>query len=83
MASMARAEPASKVSSFANRHTTQVRAHTQHDEPFGLLDAVAVGLGVAQCFPFGVFGCFDLVFGAVADKDGFAAPFNDDLEDVR
>jgi hypothetical protein len=56
-----------------------MRADTQHDEPLGFLDTVAVGLRVAQGFPFGVFCFFDFVLGAVADEDGFAAPFDDDL----
>jgi hypothetical protein len=79
---VARAEPASKVTSLANGDTTQVRADTQHDEPFGLLDAVLVGLGVAQGFPLGVFGFFDLGLGAVADEDGLASPFDNDLVGV-
>jgi hypothetical protein len=37
---VARAEPASKVTSLANGHTSQVRADAQHDEPFGLLYAL-------------------------------------------
>ena len=76
---VARAEPASKVAGLANGHASQVRADAQHDEPLGLLDALAVGLRVAQGFPFGVFGFFDLGLGAVADEDGLAAPFDNDL----
>tara|TARA_R110002003_G_scaffold58_7_gene5181 strand:- start:10554 stop:11084 length:531 start_codon:yes stop_codon:yes gene_type:complete len=76
---VARAEPTSKVTRLANGHAAQVRADTQHDEPFGLLDAVRVGLRVAQGFPFGVFCFFDFRLGAVADEDGLAAPFDNDL----
>jgi hypothetical protein len=54
-------------------------ANAQHDEPFGLLDAVGVSLWVAQGFDFDGFGVFDFGFGAVADEDGFAAPFDDYL----
>jgi hypothetical protein len=79
---VARAEPASKVTSLANGHASQVRAHTQHDEPFGLLDTVLVGLRVAQGFPLGVFGFFDFGLGAVADKDGLTSPFDNDLVSV-
>ena len=53
--------------------------HTQHDQPLGFLHAVRIGLGVSQGFPFGVFGFFDFVFGAVADEDRFTSPFDDDL----
>jgi len=79
---MARAEPASKVAGLANGHAAQVRAHAQHDEPLGLLDALTVGLRVAQSFPLCVFGFFDLGVGAVPDEDGLAAPFDDDLGGV-
>jgi hypothetical protein len=79
---VARAEPASKVTSLANGNASQVRADTQHDEPFGLLDAVLVGLRVAQGFPLGVFGFFDFGLGAVADEDGLASPFDNDLGGV-
>ena len=52
---------------------------TNHDQPFWLLDALRIGLRVSKAFPFGVFGLFDFVRGAVADEDGFAAPFDDYL----
>ena len=55
---------------------------TDHDQPFWFLDAVRVGLGVSKRFPFCIFGFFDFVFGAVADEDGFAAPFDDYLYDI-
>lgn len=76
---MARAEPTTKVTSFANRHTTQMRADAQHNEPFRLLHAVLVGLRVAEGFPLGVSCFFDFGLGAVADEDGLAAPLDDDL----
>lgn len=55
---------------------------TNHDQPFWFLDALGVGLGVSKSFPFCVFGFFDFVLGAVADEDGFAAPFDDYLYDL-
>ena len=55
------------------------RVCTDHYEPFRLLDAVRVWLWISQRFPFSVFGRFDLVGGAVADEDGLAAPFDDNL----
>lgn len=82
MTSMARAEPAAKVAGLANGHAPQVRANAEHDEPLGLLDAVRIGLGVAQGFPLCVFGGLDLVLGAVADEYGLAAPLDDDLSGV-
>jgi hypothetical protein len=45
---VAGAEPAAEVAGLADGDTAQVRADAQHDEPFGLLDAVGVGLGIAQ-----------------------------------
>lgn len=79
MTSMTRAKPAAEISALANRHAAQVRAHADHDEPFGLLDAGRVGLRVAELGPVGVVGFLDLVGGAVADEDGLAAPFDDDV----
>ncbi len=55
---------------------------TNHDQPFRFLDAVRIWLGVSERFPFCVFGFLDFVFGAVADEDGFAAPFDDYLYDI-
>ena len=52
---------------------------TNHDQPFWSLDTLGVGLRVSKGFPFCVFGFFDFVLGAVADEDGFAAPFDDYL----
>ena len=43
------------------------------------MDALRVWLRVSKRFPFCIFGFFDFVFGAVADEDGFAAPFDDYL----
>jgi hypothetical protein len=48
MGTVAGTEPAAEVTCFADGDTTQVCAHAQHDEPFGFLDAVSVGLGVAE-----------------------------------
>lgn len=41
-------EPAAEVAGLANGNASQVGADAQHDEPFGLLDAVFVFLGVAE-----------------------------------
>ena len=76
---MARAEPASVVTRFANWHTTQMSAHTQHDEPLGLLGARLVALGVAEALEVGAASFGNLVRGAVADEYGLAAPLDDDV----
>lgn len=77
---VARAEPAAKVSSLTNGHTTQVRADTQHDQPFWLLYAVGVGLRIAKRLPLGVFGIFNFVLGTVTDENGLSSPLDDNLE---
>jgi hypothetical protein len=76
---VARAEPATEVTGLTNGHTTQVGAHTNHDEPLGLLDALAVLLRVAKSLPLGVLGLLDLVGGTVANEDGLAAPLDDNV----
>ena len=73
------AKPAAEVTRLANRHTSQMRTYAHHDEPFWFLDAVLVSLGVAQFGYIDIFGFFDLVWSAVADEDGLAAPFDKDL----
>ena len=79
MGAVAGAEPAAVVAGLADGHTTQVGADAEHDEPLGALDAVLVGLGVAQGGDVDLVGLLDLVLGSVADEDGLAAPLDDDL----
>ena len=79
MTPMARTEPAAKFAGFADGHAAQVGADADHDEPLGLLDAVGIGLRVAEGVNVDGFGFFDLRLGAVADEDGFTAPFDDYL----
>src|SRR5688500_19954797 len=50
---MARAEPAAVLAArlrrlLALRHTAEVGAHADHDQPFRLLDPLVVGLRIAQ-----------------------------------
>ena len=83
MAPMARTEPPAVVPGLPNGHAPQMRADAQHDEPVGLLHAVAVRLRVPEGLPVFRLGVFDLGVGAVADEDGFAAPFDNDLNGGR
>jgi hypothetical protein len=53
--------------------------HTKHDEPFGLLYTIRVGLRISESLPVVIVGLLDLISGAVADEDGLATPFDDDL----
>ncbi len=53
--------------------------HTQHDQPFRLLHAIRIRLGISQALPFCVFSILNFTFRAVADKDGLASPFYNDL----
>jgi hypothetical protein len=78
---MTRAKPAAEIPRLTNGDTAQMRAHAQHDQPLGLLDAVFVGLGVAQGRGVDGAGFLDFGLGAVPDEDGFAAPFYYDLEE--
>lgn len=52
---------------------------TKHNKPFRLLNTVRIGLRIPEALPFGVFCFLDFVRGAVADEDGFASPFYDNL----
>lgn len=67
------------VVSFVRLCCFLVGGRTQHDQPLGLLDTVAVGLGVTQGLPLGVLSLLDLALGAVTDEDGLASPLDNDL----
>lgn len=77
------AEPAAEITCLADGHTTQVGADTQHDEPLRLLDAVLIGLRVAQLLPVDLLGLGNLVGGSVADEDGLPTPLDDDILALR
>lgn len=48
MRSVAWTEPSAVVTCFTDGDTTEMCAHAYHDEPLGFLDAVGIGLGVAE-----------------------------------
>lgn len=56
---------------------------TKHNKPFRLLNTVRIRLRIPETLPFGVFCFLDFVRGAVADENGFASPFDDNLYFVR
>lgn len=51
----------------------------QHDEPLWFLDTVCVGLWVSQGLDLDGVGFLDFVGCSVADEDGLASPFDNDL----
>ena len=53
--------------------------HTNHDQPFGLLDTIFVSLRVPQGLDFDALGFLDLVGCTMADKNGLASPFDENL----
>lgn len=55
-------------------------SHTQHHKPLGVLDAVAVGFGVAEGGGVDLVGLVDLSLGPVTDEDRLATPLDDDLQ---
>ena len=79
MGSVARAEPSTKVTSLTNWDTSQMCAHTDHDQPLWLLDALGISLWVAESLDLDVLGLLDLSCGAVADENWLSTPFDDDL----
>ena len=52
---------------------------TKHDQPLWLLDTLDIRLRIPQRLPFHAFRVLDLLACAVADEDGFAAPFDNDI----
>ena len=79
MRTVAWAEPSTIVSSLADRHTTQVSADTQHDEPLWLLDTVSIRLWVTKCLPVKVLGLLDLVCSSVTDENWLTTPLDDNV----
>src|SRR6266849_4732023 len=78
---VAGAEPAAILAALigrplAQRHAAQMRAHADDDEPFRLLDARGIGLGVAQRVDVDLLRRLDLALGAVVDEDRLALPFD-------
>lgn len=53
--------------------------HTNHDQPFWLLDTVSIGLWISQSLNLDVLGLLNLVGGSVSDEDGLTTPFDNDL----
>lgn len=79
VATVAGAEPAVVVASLTDRHTSQMRADTNHDEPLRALDTLSVRLGVAQLAHVHVLSLLDLIRSTVTDKHGLAAPLDDGI----
>src|SRR5215468_10652472 len=78
---MARAEPALVLALIAERHAAQMRADADHHQPLRLvlLDAVRIGLWIAQRGDVDALRRLDLVLAAVTDEDRLAAPEDLDL----
>lgn len=55
------------------------RTHTKHNQPFGLLHTVRVGLGIPQSGPLKFLSLFDLIWSTVTDEDGLSTPLDDNL----
>ena len=86
VATVAWAEPAVVLASLADRDTTKVRAHTNHDKPLRTLCTVAVCLRVTKAGHIDVVRVVNLLLGAVAHKDWLTAPLDNGVlaeRDVR
>jgi hypothetical protein len=53
------------------RWTYQMRANTQHDQPFWPLNTIVVLLGITEGFDVDLVGLVDLICRSVTDEDGF------------
>lgn len=73
---VARAEPAVIITRVGDRHATEMSTDAQDDEPLGFLHAVVVCLRVSELYTVIRGGERDLIFGAVANEDGLAAPLD-------
>lgn len=77
---VARTEPTTEIASLANRHTSKMSTDAKHDQPFRVLNTIAVGLWISQTLPLCILSLLDFIASPVSDKYGFASPLNDDLE---
>lgn len=57
--------------------------HTNHNQPFWLLDTVGIGLWVSQALDLDVLSLLDLISGTVTNEDWLSTPLDDDLFYVR
>ena len=53
--------------------------HTNHDQPFGLLDTVLVPLRISKSLDLNALGFLDFIGSSVTDENGLASPFDEDL----
>lgn len=70
MGAVARAEPAAVLASLSYGDATQMRAHANHDQPLGLLDAGAIRLRVTQFADRDRLGFGDLGSCKIRTRDG-------------
>lgn len=76
MATVTRAVPTAKVTSFANRDTTQVSADTQHDQPLASLESISIVLWVSQLAHGDRVSFLDLALCSVSDEDRLTTPLD-------
>ena len=79
MGTVAWAEPSSEIACLSDGHTTEMRAHSQHDQPLRFLHAVRIRLRISQGLPVRFLRRLDFVVGPVSDEHGLASPFDDNL----
>src|SRR5271165_3969581 len=73
-------EPALVLALVPKRHAAQMRADSDHDQPFRLLDAGLIRLWISQIAQWNVCRILDFLLRTVANEHGSAAPFDrDDL----
>ena len=75
--------PRGSVGAVPSGNAAEMGADADDDQPFGLLHALGIGLGIAQLGDIDVFGFLDLLGGAMGDEDRMAAPHHlDALADL-
>ena len=74
VAAVAGAVVASELSGVGDGDTSKMGADTKDDQPLGVLDTLAVVLGVSQGGGVNGNALFDFLSCSVSDKQGFASP---------
>jgi len=80
---MTGAEPSTKVTTFANRHTPKMSAHSEHDEPLWRLCTSLIRFGVPKTLDIDRFCLFNLIGSTMPDEDGLSTPFDNDVLSFR
>jgi len=75
MGSVTGAIVSTKISGVRDGHATKMGAHTDHHQPFGILDSLLISLGIAEAGVICASLSLNFVCRPVADEEWLSSPF--------